>query len=90
MPMIPVRTVEKKYHTLEEIQKRKEELAADIQKDSDQFATLWNGLFTPRKDFSKGEWAANVISKSVTAIDAFLLARKLLKNYGYIFRRKKH
>ena len=87
--MLPVRTIEKKYHTLEEIQQRKEELAADIQKDNEQFATLWYGLFTPRQDLSKGEWVAGLVSKSVTAIDAFLLARKLIKNYGQLFRRKK-
>lgn len=88
--MLPVRTKEKKYHTLEEIQQRKEELAAAIQKDNDQFGALWNGIFSPSKDATKGERVAGIIANSVTAIDAFLLVRKLMKNYGHLFRRKKH
>lgn len=88
--MFPIRTTEKKYHSLEEIQQRKEELAADIQKDNDKFGTLWNELITPREATTKGEWVAGLIANSVTAIDAFLLVRKLMKNYGQFFRRKKH
>ena len=90
MPMLPIRTTEKKYHSLEEIQQRKEELAADIQKDNDKFGTLWNGLFTPREATTKGEWVSGLIANSITAIDAFLVVRKLMKNYGHLFRRKKH
>ncbi len=43
----------------------------------------------PQKDSSKGEWIANIVSNSVTAIDAFLLIRKLTKNYGFLFGHKK-
>jgi hypothetical protein len=32
---------------------------------------------------------ANIVSKSVTAIDAFLLVRKLMKTYGHIFRKRR-
>ena len=87
--MLPVRTQEKDYHTLDEIRQRKEELASSLQKDNEQFSTLWNQLFVSRKDSSKGEWVAGLIANSVTAIDGFLLIRKLMKNYGHLFGRKK-
>jgi hypothetical protein len=32
---------------------------------------------------------AGLISNSITAIDAFLLVRKLIRNYGFLFGRKK-
>ena len=80
---------EKNFQTLEDIHKRKEELAAGIQKESDQISTLWHSLFVPPKNASKGEMVASIISNSVTAIDAFLLVRKLIKSYGHIFSRRK-
>ncbi|MBQ2208677.1 MAG: hypothetical protein II404_01780 [Prevotella sp.] len=87
--MLPTRTPEKSYRSLDELQQRKEELAAQIRKDNDRFGTLWNSLFSAPKDASKGEMIANIVSKSVTAIDAFLLVRKLMKNYGFLFGRKR-
>lgn len=80
---------EKNYHTLEDIRARKEKLAADIQADNERFGTLWNGLITPHKANTKGEWVSTLISNSITAIDAFLLVRKLMKNYGHLFGRRK-
>ena len=88
--MLPVQKPEKQYHTLEDIQRRKEDLAAAIQKDSDQFGTLWKSIFTTSKDAkSKGDWAAMIISNGITAVDTFLLVRKLMKSYGHLFGRKK-
>ena len=60
-----------------------------IQQPKKQYTTLKNSLFVPQKDSSKGEWIASIISNSVTAIDAFLLIRKLTKNYGFLFGHKK-
>lgn len=87
--MLPVITPEKKYHTLDEIQLRKEKLAAELQRDNEQFTTLWNQLFVPRKGSTKGEWVSGLIANSVTAVDTFLLVRKLFKNYGFLFGKKK-
>ncbi len=87
--MLHLHKSENHFHTLEDIQKRKEELAAGIQKESDQISTLWHTLFIPQKNATKGEIVANVVSKSVTAIDAFLLVRKLMKTYGHIFRKRR-
>ena len=83
--MLPVKKPTHHYHTLEEIRLRKEELAAQIQQDSTKFSSLWNQTFVKREGNSKGEYISGLITNSVTAIDAFLLVRKLVKNYGSIF-----
>ena len=77
------------YQTLEEIQIRKEKLQSDIQQENDQIGILWRTLFAPQKASSKGELVASLVSNSITAIDGFLLMRKLIKTYGFIFNRKK-
>ncbi len=87
--MQSVKATEKTYQTLEDIRARKEQLAADIQADNERFATLWSGLFNPKKPSTKGEWVTTLISNSITAVDAFLLVRKLMKNYGHLFGRRK-
>ena len=77
------------YRTLEEIQKRKDELQADIRMESNQMGTLWHSLFDPKKANTKGELVANLITNSITAIDGFLLIRKLMRSYGSLFKRKR-
>ena len=77
------------YSTLEQIQQRKEALHANIQKDNEQIGLLWHQLTAPQKSDSKGELIANLVSNSITAIDAFLLVRKLMKSYGHLFGKKK-
>ena len=89
--MLPTRKPEKSYRTLEDIRQRKEELAQGIQEDNVRFGQLWNDTFVLRKDSTKGEWVSGLIANSVTAVDTFLLVRKLVKNYGHLFglRKKK-
>ena len=87
--MLSVRKPIQTYHTLDEIRLRKEELSSELQHDNDKFTALWNQLFVSRNDSSKGEWVAGLIANSITAVDSFLLIRKLMKNYGYLFGRKK-
>ena len=77
------------YNTLEDIALRKEELRAQLSSNSEKVGTLWRSLFLPQKANTKGELIANLISNSVTAIDAFLLMRKLTKTYGWLFGRSK-
>lgn len=80
------------YNTLEDIQKRKDQLRTDLQSESQKMGDLWHELTAPQPANSKGELVANLISNSITAIDAFLLVRKLIKNYGFlisIFGKKK-
>jgi hypothetical protein len=80
------------YTTLEQLQQREEELRASLQGESQKIGELWHGLTAPKPDSSKGEMIASLVTNSITAIDAFLLVRKLMKTYGTIgnlFRRKK-
>ena len=73
------------YNTLEDIALRKDELKAQLHDNSG----LWQGLWVPQKSESKGELIANLVSNSITAIDAFILVRKLMKTYGWLFGRRK-
>ena len=77
------------YTSLAEIQARKDELKKDIQQQSGQINNLWRDLTMPQQSSSKGELIAHLVTNSITAIDGFLLARKLMKTYGHIFGRKK-
>lgn len=87
--MLPVKKTTHQYHTLEEIRLRKEELAAQIQQDNTKFSSLWNQTFIKREGNTKGEYISGLIANSITAIDAFLLIRKLMKNYGSLFGKTK-
>lgn len=73
------------YNTLEEIRLRKDQLRDAIEQDEEQIGTLWNSLFAKQENATKGEYIAALVSKSVTAIDAFLLVRKLMKTYSDVF-----
>lgn len=77
------------YNTLDDLQQRKDALHAGIQKDSERISTLWHQLTASPKSDSKGELIANLIANSITAIDAFLLVRKLMKSYRHLFGKKK-
>lgn len=77
------------YSSLTEIQARKDELKDEIHQQSGQISTLWHDLTAPQESSSKGELIAHLVTNSITAIDGFLLVRKLIRSYGYIFGRKK-
>jgi hypothetical protein len=83
--MLPVKKATRQYHSLDEIRLRKEELAEAIQRDSTKFSTLWNQTFIKREGNTKSEYISGLIANSITAIDAFLLIRKLMKGYGNLF-----
>lgn len=74
------------YNTLEEIQLRRNQLSEDIEREGEQIAVLWGDLFKRNEDSTRGEQIATLITNSITAIDAFLLVRKLIKNYSSVFR----
>ena len=77
------------FRTLAKIRERKEELLEEIQKDSDKVTALWNDTFVKRDETSKGDFIASLIGNGFMAFDAFLLARKLFKGYGYLFGKGK-
>ncbi len=78
-----------RYHTLEEIRERKEELRVQLQSSGDDISNLWHKLFVPKKANSKGELVTSLVSNGITAFDAFMMVRKLLKTYGHLFGGKK-
>lgn len=87
--MLPVKKPSNHYRTLEEIRQRKDEIAEELQNDNMRFTTLWNKTFIKREGSTKGEYIAGLITNSITAVDAFLLIRKLMKSYGGLFRKTK-
>lgn len=87
--MLPVKKPVKEYRTLEEIRQRKDELLDAIQQDDTRFATLWNQVFLKRENSTKSDYIAGLVSNSIMAFDAFMLVRKLMKNYGSLFSFKK-
>jgi len=86
---LPVRNPQKTYHTLDEIQLRKEELAAQMQQDNQRLSALKSQLFVSRSESTKSEWITSLISNGITAFDTFMLVRKLMKNYSFLFGRKR-
>ncbi|MBR6276981.1 MAG: hypothetical protein IKR31_08650 [Prevotella sp.] len=87
--MLPIQKSQHTYRTLEEIRQRKDELLDQMQGDSKQFTKLWNQVFVKSENSSRGDYIASLITNSVTVIDLFLLYRKLKRNYGSIFGKKK-
>jgi len=87
--MLPVKKhPAQEFRTLEEIRLRKDELISQIQDDNTKFTSLWNQTFIKREGNTKSDYIAGLIANSVTAIDIFLVVRKLIKNYGGLFSRK--
>ncbi len=77
-------------NTLEELQARKEQIRVEIHQKGEVVAELWSGFFTEKKANTRGEMIASIVSKSITAFDAFMLTRKLIKQYGHLFGKRKH
>lgn len=85
---LPAKKPQPTFRTLEEIRQRKDELSDQLLGDSKQFSTLWSQIFVKQKDSSRGEYLVSIVNNSITAIDAFILMRKLLKNYNRLFGKK--
>lgn len=81
--------MEKTFTTIEEIQLQKEELRTKLHENSELLGHIWNEITSDNKPTTRGEMVTSIISKSITAFDAFMLARKLVMQYGRIFHRKK-
>ena len=80
------------YRTLEEIRQRKNELRRQIDRDNEHISQLWGSLFVKRKDSTTGQFVTNLLSHGAMVIDAFLLVKKLRRDYGGLMqslRRKK-
>lgn len=77
------------YNTLEDLQAKKDELNVKIRQSNETIAKLWSDLFVAKKANTKGEFITSIISKSITAFDAFMLVRKLMMQYGHFFGKKR-
>ena len=87
--MLPVKKPTTEYRTLDEIRQRKEKLADEIRLDNTKFTTLWNQVFLKKEGNSKGDYIGALVSNGFLAVDTFLLIRKLMKGYGFLFGKKK-
>jgi hypothetical protein len=87
--MLPVKKPTKDYRTLDDIRQRKDELLEQLQEDNTKFTTLWDQVFVKKEGNSKGDYIASLVSNGFVAVDTFLLIRKLIKGYGYLFGNKK-
>ena len=61
---------------------RKEQLSDALERDSELIGDKWNQLFIKREDSTRGEYIASLVTNSITAIDAFIMVRKLIRKYG--------
>lgn len=86
--MLPVKKPIREYRTLDEIRMRKDELLNELQQDNTKFTTLWNQVFLKREDNTKAEYITRLVSNGIVAFDTFLMIRKLMKNYGFLFGKK--
>ena len=80
------------FRTLEEIRQRKYELRRQIDRDNEHISQLWGSLFVKRKDSTTGQFVTNLLSHGAMVSVAFLLVKKLRRDYGGLMqslRRKK-
>ena len=73
------------YQSLEDIQARKDELLEQLHTDNSHFGKKWNQLFVSKEDNSTAAFVGGLLANGITVIDFILTARKLYKNYGFIF-----
>lgn len=78
------------YHSLEEIQMRKEQLDEVIELENEEIKRLWGQLTADEEELSRGEQITKYIKYGMMAYDGVMTLRKLKRNYGSIlniFRR---
>ena len=63
------------YQSLEDIQARKDELLDQLHTENTHFSAKWNQLL----------FIGGLLVNGITVLDFILTARKLYKNYGFIF-----
>ncbi|MBQ8463778.1 MAG: hypothetical protein IJ544_06670 [Prevotella sp.] len=78
------------YHSLEEIQMRKEQLDEVIELENQEIKRLWGQLSADEEELSRGQQIGKYIQYGIMAFDGVMTLRKLKRNYGSIlniFRR---
>ena len=69
------------YHSLEEIQLRKEQLDEVIELENEEIKRLWGQLSKDDEELSRGE---QITKYGMMAYDGVMTLRKLKRNYGSI------
>ena len=80
------------YRTLDDIRQRKLELRRQLDNRGERINQLWSQVYVKREESTRGQFLSSVISNSALAIDAFLMLRKLRRNYksvSTLFKRSK-
>ena len=88
--MTSVKKLIREYRTLDEIRERKDELLDELRQDNTKMSTMWNQVFLKRENNTKTDYIASIVSNGIVAFDTFMLIRKLMKGYGFLFGKKKN
>ena len=88
--MTSVKKLLREYRTLDEIRERKDELLEELKQDNTKMSTMWNQVFLKRENNTKTDYIASIVSNGIVAFDTFMLIRKLMKGYGFLFGKKKN
>ena len=88
--MTSVKKLMREYRTLDEIQARKDELLDELRQDNTKMSTMWDQVFLKRENNTKTDYIASIVSNGIVAFDTFMLIRKLMKGYGFLFGKKKN
>ena len=78
------------YHSLEEIQMRKEQLDEVIELENEEIKRLWGELTEKEEEMSRSEQILKCVKYGIMAYDGMMTLHKLKRNYGSIlniFRR---
>ncbi len=87
--MTSVKKLIREYRTLDEIHERKDELLEELEQDNTKMTIMWNQIFMKRENNTKSDYIASIVSNGIVAFDTFMLIRKLMKGYGFLFGKKK-
>ncbi len=88
--MTSVKKLMREYRTLDEIRERKDELLDELRQDNTKMSTMWDQVFLKRENNTKTDYIASIVSNGIVAFDTFMLIRKLMKGYGFLFGKKKN
>jgi len=88
--MTSVKKLMREYRTLDEIRERKDELLDELRQDNTKMSTMWNQVFLKRENNTKTDYIASIVTNGIVAFDTFMLIRKLMKGYGFLFGKKKN
>jgi len=81
LPPISAETTPQPYTSLTAIQRRKEQLRKQIQKDDTQIQTMWKSLFSKSDSPSKGMRVSGLMSTGAGVLDAIILGWKLYRKF---------